>query len=270
MKKAASTESKSLKTFYLYLFIVVLIVIGALLVKGFFIIQRSRFDPSHNFTLAVTENEKVKEIISFHPQVPAISLLSIQDTNIVYPALAKDYGISTDGFIQITDASDINTDITSFMWASILHAASWQSDLTLFDKIRLFLFSKNVTANNNTVENISLPSQNSDVVTAITNTLTDQEIADENISIQIVNATNITGFGQRLSRVLTNMGANVVEVSTAQNIQRQSTMQYFGNKSYTVERLQKLLGIKANKITTQQIADIIIVLGVKEEKTQEF
>ncbi len=270
MKKAAPTESKSLKTFYLYLLIVIILVGISLIIKGIFIIQQSKFDASHDFTIAITKHEKVKEIIAFHPQVPAISVLAIKDNNVPYSALAKDYGITPDGYIQVGDNTPVGTDVTALMWLSVVHTASWQCNVTIFDKARLLLFSKSVTTNNKSIENISLVSQDPSVETTLTNALTNQSIADENISIQIINATDITGFGQRLSRVLTNMGANIVEVSTAQNTQAKSTIQYYGENSYTISRLQKLLGIKAAEISKQPIADIVITIGNDKHYTTEF
>jgi len=270
MKNAAQNESKSLKTFYLYLFLVILVIVVALIIKGIFIIRQSRFDGSHDFTLAVTEQNKVKEIIAFQPQVPAISTLVIQDNNIPYVTLAKDYGITPDGYIQVQNNSDIGTDTTTFMWSTIIHSADWKANLTAFDKIRLMFLSKSITANNKTTETISLLNQTSQTDTIITSALTDQEIADENISVQVINATNITGFGQRLGRVLTNIGANVVDVSTAQNIQTKTTIQYYGDDSYTVDRFEKLLGVTATRITTQPIANIVITIGTDKSNTTEF
>jgi hypothetical protein len=133
----------------------------------------------------------------------------------------------------------------------------------------LFL-SKSTMTNNKTASTISLQNPGPEDATTITNSLTDQEIADENISMEVINATNITGFGQRLSRVLTNMGANIVDVSTAQNTQKRTTIEYFGDKSYTVSRLEKLLGVTATEITTQPIANIVITIGTDKSHTTEF
>jgi cell division protein YceG involved in septum cleavage len=63
--------SKSLKTFYLY-FVLVFAVIGvALLIKLITVVQSSKYDGKHHFTIAVTQDQKVKEVISFSPQVPS-------------------------------------------------------------------------------------------------------------------------------------------------------------------------------------------------------
>lgn len=270
MKKTAQEESKSLKTFYLYLLAVIAIILIALLVKAFFIIQGSRFDGSHDFIIAVTEHNKIKDIIAFHPQIASTTDLVIEDTNIYYANLAKNYGITPDGYIQVQNNSEVDEDLTAFMWSSIVHTTDWKSNLTVFDKLRLLLFAKSVATNNKTVDDISLINQSQQTETTVTNSLTDQEIADENISIQVINATNITGFGQRLGKVLSNLGANVVAVSTAQNTQGKSSIQYYGDKTYTVTRIEKLLGITATQITREPIANIVITLGSDKSNTNQF
>lgn len=268
MKKAVH-ESKSLKTFYIYAILVLILIVISMAIKGFFIIEQSKFDPSHQFTLAVISQNNVKEIISFQPQNPSIAILDITDNGLPYGTLAKNYGIAADGYIQGIDLSPSN-DTTSLLWASIIHTATWHSDLTIVDKIRLLLVSKNVINSNKTNTDVSLVNQNAETNTVIANALTDQDLASENISIQIINATGVSGLGQRLGRVLTNMGADVVDVSTAQNSQEHSTLAYYGNESYTLKRLEKIFGVTATKFSRQQIADIIITIGNDRKEKQKF
>src|SRR5438045_6460371 len=99
MNKAAQHDNKSLKTFYLYAAVVLILICLSLLIKLIYIYQQSRFDPAHDFILAVVQQKSVKEIIAFHPQTPAFSLLLIQENGIPYDQLAKQYGIATDGYI---------------------------------------------------------------------------------------------------------------------------------------------------------------------------
>jgi len=270
MKKTAHQGNKSLKTVYLYFIIVFIIIFFALILKVIAIYQQSIYDPAHLFVLAVTQQKSVKEIIAFHPETPSLSILLIQDPHINYKNLAKDYGFVTDGYIETQQQINENTDPTSVLWASVMHTVSWQSNLTILDKIRLMLFVKNVSINNKNVEKISLINQTPDLNTTIATALNDQNISSENVTIQIINAANVSGLGQRLGRVLTNMGANVVDVSTSQKIQKKSTIAYFGNETYTVDRLQKFLGIPATKFTKQTIADIIIIIGTDKINTEEF
>ena len=151
MKKNTHQEHKSLKTVYIYLFLVFLVICIALAIKVFYTYQQSKYDPSHEFILAITQQKNVKEIIAFHPDTQAISLLEIQDQHVSYTKLAKDYGIATDGYIM-TQQQVNNADITALMWDAIVHTGTWQSDLTILDKFRLLLFTKNVSINNKNIE----------------------------------------------------------------------------------------------------------------------
>jgi len=270
MKNAAIHESKSLKTFYLYACIVAILICISLTVKVFFIFQQSLFDPSHDFTVAVLKNKNVKEILAFHTQTPTLEVLMIHDNKIPYDSLAKNYGIAANAYIQPDSDAQLGSDVTTFFWSSILHTATWQTNLTLVDKIRLLLLAKNVTPNNKTVDDISLQNPGPEVNTILSSAFIDQDIATENISIQIINATNIAGFGQRLGRVLTTLGANVVDISTAQNTQGKSTIAYYGNSSYTAQSLEKLLRLSATRMNKQTIANIVITLGTDKSNTIEF
>jgi len=269
MKKTAEQKSNSLKTVYLYFFIVFICIVVSLVIKGVFIIQQSKFDPAHHFTLAVTKDNKVKEIIAFNPQTPAVWVLSV-DKNIPYTDLARKYGITTDGYIQVGDSVTPGSDVIGFLWSSITHTGLWRSDITLFDKIRLLLLTKNVTTNNETAEDVTLSEQSPSTDITVINALTDQEIANENISIQILNGTDIPGFGQQLGLVLSNLGANVVDIATAQKIQKKSAIAYFGNESYTLDRVDKLLQLSPTKLHQQGIADIVITIGTDKKNTTEF
>ena len=269
-KSVQPNHDKSLKTFYLYATGVVLVILISLVIRGVLLFQQNVFDPAHHFTLAVTQQGIVKEIVSFNPQIPSISVLKIQDKQIPYATLAKDYGITSDGYVQVDDPSPINADITALMWFGVLHTATLQSNLTIFDTVRLFLLSKNVATNNEVTSDITLHNQNTQTNTEIIQALTDPDISSESISIQIINASNITGMGQRLGKVLTNMGANVVDVSSSQTVQKKTTMAYFGDQSFTLEHLQHLLQVSPKKLTTQPIANIVITIGTDKSQTTTF
>lgn len=270
MKRESRHESKSLKTMYLYFFVVFLLICISLVIKIYYMYQQSRFDPSHEFVLAVVQQNFVRQIIAFNPESSTISSLELQDTNLPYATLAKNYGIVTDGYVATDPEQSRETDINKLIWSSIIHTAVWKSNLTMLDKVRLLLFSKNISINNKSIQSISLKNQAPDLNTIISTALNDQDISSENITIQIINATNVSGLGLRLGKALTNMGANVVDVSSSDKLQKTSTLSYYGNKSYTSDHLQKFLGISATKFTKQTIADIIITIGTDKENTQEF
>ena len=64
-----------------------------------------------------------------------------------------------------------------------------------------------------------------------------------------------------MARLITNISGNVVLVSTSQNMQGKSVILYKGKKSYTLERLSKLLGFDVMENKSQSLADIAIQIG---------
>lgn len=270
-KKAAPTDpSNSLKTFYLYAWLVLSFICVSLLIRGIFLFQQNVFNPSQHFTLSVIDKGTVKEIISFNPQIPGITVLKVNDKSIPYQTLAKDFGVTSDGYLQLDNTMPLTTDVTALMWSSIIHNASLHTNLTIFDTVRLFLLSKNVATNNEVITDVTLHNQNIATDTQIAQALTDSDIASESISIQIINATDIAGMGQRLGKVLTNIGANVVDVSSAQNVQKKTTIAYYGDESMTLNHLQKLLTVTATEVRTQPIANIVITIGTDKSNTSTF
>lgn len=269
-KTVRKEGSKSLKTFYLY-FVLVFAVIGiALLIKLIFVVQASKYDGRHHFTVAVTKDQKVKEVISFSPQVPSLAILKVQDQNVPYNSLAENHGIATDAQLEVQDVMPTGQDVTSTMWNAVRNYPSIKTDATIIDFIRLSVLSREILANNKVIRDIKLNDKNPENITLIARALNDPTISSENVSIQIINASNISGNGQRLSRVLTNMGANVVEVSTSHTPQQKSQIQYYGEKSYTNEQIEKFLGFPVSELQRQPIADIVIILGEDTRNTRKF
>lgn len=270
-KKAAQpNHDKSLKTFYLYVTCVILLIFGAIVVRGIILFQQNVFNPSRHFTLVVSQKGAVREIISFNPQVPSIAVLKLTDKTIQYATLAKEYGITSDGYMQVDDALPLNGDITALMFSTSMHLGTLQTNMTIFDTLRLCLLSKNVATNNEITREITLHDQSIHTDAKIIQALTDPDIASESVSIQIINASNITGMGQRLGKVLTNMGANVVDVSSSQSVQNTTTLAYYGGESVTLDHLQKLLQVRPKKLTAQPIADIVITIGTDKSQTTTF
>jgi len=66
------------------------------------------------------------------------------------------------------------------------------------------------------------------------------------------------------------MGANVVEVSTSHVSQPKSKIQYYGERTYTLEHLENFLDFPSTKLTRQPIANIVIILGEDSRNTTKF
>ncbi len=269
-KTVQKETSKSLKTFYLYAVLVFLAIGISLFIKLIFVIQSSKYDGHHHFTIAFTKDQKVKEVISFSPQVPSLAVLKIKDNNISINSLTKDHGIAADAQVEVNGTVTLGQDTTATLWESTRSYTSIKTDATLIDLMRLTLLSRDIISNNKVVRDINLNENKPENNTLIARALNDPTISSENVSIQIINASNVSGLGQRLGKVFTNMGANVVEVSTSHTPQLTSKVQYFGERSYTLEQIEKYLEYPVSQLNRQPIADIVIILGEDMKNTRKF
>ncbi len=260
-KKTAPKESKSLKTFFLYSTIVFLLIFVSLSIKTISLIQQSKFDGGHQFLVAVVKQGGVEEIVGFNPQLNSISVLIIENSPLQLSALGKTLGIVTDAKIEVPADIVLDGDITRTLTSSIIQYNSTKTNLTIIDLLRLTLLSKNVAEKDKTIENIKFPFQENRTDKIIVSLFGDKNISSENSTLQIINGTEIPGMGRRLERVLVNLGANVISVSTSHTNVARSKIQYFGSETYTVEKIKKILLYSAEKLNKETIADIVIIIG---------
>jgi len=91
--------------------------------------------------------------------------------------------------------------------------------------------------------------------------LTDNLIFEENLTVEIINASGLEGIGTIFKNVINGLGARVIEVSSSDTTQKESEI--FSNKpSALKERLTNLFGNKIKYSNSNQIdTDIKIVIG---------
>lgn len=249
MSKNIMQNSKSLKTFFVYSGIVVFFILIALAVKVFFLIQNSRFDGRHQFVLIVSRQDvKTKEIIKFDPSNHEISVLQLNGVDIT---------VIPDATVIVGEDFNLNTNIPKVLEKITTQYNTVTTNLTLIDIVRLLFLSYN-----SKIKSVNYRQE--------TNILVDELISSENISIQIINASGISGIGKKLGNIFENLGCNVVAVTTSSNEEKISKIQYFGRKTYTLEKIKKLLGFSTEETPIKKIADITVVLGKDSKNLDSF
>ena len=98
----------------------------------------------------------------------------------------------------------------------------------------------------------------------------DPTIQEEKVTIEIINATGRSGLGQRLERLLSHIGGNVIAVTTSSKRMKISSVTYFGDKTYTLSRIHLILKIPLVYTEKSQLADITIVIGDDIINTKRF
>lgn len=125
----------------------------------------------------------------------------------------------------------------------------------------MWWFARSVSDTNVSFEKIQLPLDDHALDTILSRIFTDSIIEEENQDIEIINSTEVSGLANRLARLITNMGGNVVSITTSKNPSNTSKILVSNKKKYTSERLHAILGFGVEEGQTQAIADVIIVIG---------
>ena len=272
MKKRVHFENpgKSLKTFFLFASIVGLLIILSLLGKLWLVLAQSKYDSAHNFTVVVSQGNKIEQIFGFNPSSQSLSILKVNGQNVAPSTAAKVLAVPSDG--QISLSSDLAGEgkVADVMSGALFSYPSIKTNLTLLDIGRLFFMAKSVSATNMKEKEIVLPVTDTQIDKVVKGLFTDDALVGEKVSVQIINASDVSGMGKRVERVLSNIGVNVVSVITSRKPEKLSRIEYMGEKSYTLEKISKLFKLPVNKTEKETIANIVIIIGRDTEKTQAF
>lgn len=247
----------------------IVIVLGLILISGLFklllIIKESKFDGSHNFIVSFVEKNRT-QVVSFSPQSRTISILDIESK--YNNALAKTLEVPIDGIINLQTSDENN--ISSALLKSAFSFGSSLKKITILDAFRLFLFYKTVPQNNIYKRQLSSDLNDAQKSTVISLSMTDTAVYQENQAIQVINASDVPGIGSRLATLVTNIGGNVVLVSTLDKTVQNSKIVYFGKESYTVKKMSSYLGISPENSTQRGVADVIITIGTDKADSLSF
>src|SRR6185369_54780 len=206
---SARNDNNSIKTFFIYAAVVFFFILISLTLKAILIMQDSRVDGKNQFILGVVSNQTVKEILVFHPSEKTALIIRLQGKDLRLSSAGKTLGIITDA--KVETVSDLPmVDPAATMRAIAFHYYSLKTNLTIFDAVRLLIFSQKLSPNNQTTKEIVLS----------------KDMFSADVSIQIINASGTPGIGKRLEIALTDLGCNVISVTTARDNQKSSKMQF--------------------------------------------
>lgn len=257
-KKKDLNKNNTTKFALVFIAIVVFIIVISLIVKTVFIIKQSKFDDSKRINISIYDNKNSK-VISIAGYERAIGVLNIEQ-KIDQSQISRYLGIPIDAFIK-AEGFDINQETDSLFLNSLFHFSQLKTNLTIIDLARLFIFAKITPKRETSMERISKDLTLENIDNIVGKLLKDDKIEKEKQTVRIINATDVAGLGNRLARFITNMGANVIIVTTSDMTQKDSTISYESKKTFTVEKLTEVLGFKTTEATGKNIADITITIG---------
>lgn len=253
-------------------------VVGA--VKVFSLWQHGSFSGSQDFTLALVPEHFKKgqtlQIFAFSPAENTLDIIQVQNA----PPLAllgQSLKIPIDASIENVHLVSLDHVAASkYLQMSIVHQYPRSQDLNIVDMVRLWLLANSIPAHNIQRTDITVlpaPSQ-ADMLSldkVLSPLLQDQQITQENLSVQIINASDTEGAGNRLARLLGNIGVNVISVKSANITQKNSTVSFFSKPSYTSDRISHITGFSPLlQKRSNTLFDIIVTIGEDSKDTHVF
>jgi len=260
-----------MKALFVYGLIVVSLILVSLFFRVFSIIKESSFDGQHRFTLVVGEGKKAFGVISFEPQSSSISFLTFSNgSSIPFSEFNRKVGIITDGYIKTNRALDLHDGVSSLLLSFIFNNNSLEKNVTIYDLIRFYWFASTTSVGNISTQEMAVSADSEEFDKKVSLLFRDNFLSQENVSIQIVNASGESGLAGRLERVITNMGGNVVSIKNAMTSEAVSKIQYSGGETYTLGKLQSFLSRHSEVLNGQAMAEIVIILGKDIKNTSLF
>lgn len=268
-KKESRQSTRSMRTFLLFCGIVFLLIFGSLSLKFLSVLKQSTYDGEHRFTLLISHTKNDATIVSFDPASHTVSEVFLSG-NKEMESPGKYLGIPINGKIKDSEKFSDNTDLANKLLSYLLTLRSKEQGLTSVDVFRLWLLASGMQKKDIESQQFTTALSEDEVDEKLEELFIDEVLANEKISVEIVNATGISGRGSKLERMLSNMGIPVVQVTTASRPENHSSIQYADETTYTLKKLQQLLQYRASQMTEQGLSDIIIVVGRDSESHSLF
>jgi len=258
-KKNKAPSNKNIKMVLIFCVFVAVAILISLTVKFFVTLSESAFDGQHQFILAVFGNQKKIKIISFAPDSMSLGILQLANAH--NEDIRQALVIPIDAEVMVSDEKTTES-VSPLLQDIILHFTSKKvRGMTIIDAIRLYLFSRGVGPDSIYSQTMRIPITSAQSERTIPKIFTDHSLYQEGVTISILNATNISGIGNRVAKLITNIGGNVISVATSENEENVSTIAYSKDNTYTLKRLSKILKFKTIKMQKSSLSDIIIKVG---------
>lgn len=269
-----------MKIALLFFTFVIFLVLLAFGFRIFLLVLQSKYDGKHRFTLAVyatnSEKERVINIISAAPETRTLSVLRVTGNNLTDAFPIQRYlAIPIDATLVLSEQKKYPKDYDGLLESLLFSYKTVKTDLTLIDVLRFYIFAKSLSRQVITFKELAVEEYNTVASQAAIDTIVSQLFFDpsftsEKVSIQVVNGSEVQGLGNRLGRLITNMGGNVIMVTSANQVYPRSEILATNTDSYSVAKLAKTLGLTVREVKKDGISDIIIHMGKDNQRSVRF
>ncbi len=131
------------------------------------------------------------------------------------------------------------------------------------DVLKMYKASRSVDSENITKidrDKSYLKDPNKNIDGELSEAFRDEGIVNEQLSVEVINATGVVGFGSRMSRLLENAGYNVISIKNGESISSQ-IIDRTETSGLTQVYLSRFLDLPIKSDQSTPVADISIVFG---------
>ncbi|HEX7042454.1 MAG TPA: LytR C-terminal domain-containing protein [Patescibacteria group bacterium] len=250
-KRSIKLGEKSLSIAFFFLILVGLLISLSILLKLFLIFRAAKFDGSHQF-IAEIQAPGQDELLSLDPDTNSATILS---SHISTSNLGIYISVPENVVIKVPEKYDTLYSLAQ----SLLFHPPEGLDLNIVDRVRIFLFVNSIKPTDIYSDTWSQSNLGDDK--KIIELFSDHTAYLENLSISIVNSSGESGLGNKLADYLSHIGLNIISVTSGNSILDKSAIVYSGKESYTVRRLDNILGVKSQPTQKPMLSDITLNLG---------
>lgn len=264
------SKSQSFKMLAVFLIVVLIGVIISITYKSVSLFSKSIFS---NKTISVILLDKDARIVNLDKNKISVDIIYLPDAGKNYKkessmTTSVKLGVPIEGKIIAKNPGEFekfNTDLVSFSQVAkgFLGGEYEYKNMNAADLLKIYLFLKKVPS-----EDIDLVKVKAGEVSSLDteDMFIDSDIFNQKVSLEVVNAAGITGFGGKVSGFLKKLGYNVVSIKNGD--EQKLEIRANDLESSSVKRLEQLFGVEARKNSSTAIADITLILGTDIYKTK--
>jgi hypothetical protein len=261
-KESASSNAKIAIVFFVFLAFIVGI---SLIFKLVILLKNGQFNDSRSFVISISNGKNI-EVMSLSPSLKKIAVFKFN--NIVdHKEAGRFLEIPIDGVIA-SISLDLNQKTNSLFLKAIATYNKLKTNLTIIDLLRIAIFARTIPESS--IDTIVIDAGRLGQDKILDNLINDPSIEKDHQTIQVINGTGVGGLGNRLARLITNIGGNVILVMTDNNQIKKSAITYIDKKTYTAERLRGILGYEVVRDPDNAMSDITIIIGEDRISSNPF
>ncbi|MDQ5900709.1 MAG: LytR protein [Patescibacteria group bacterium] len=260
-----SSPKNSMRTLILFCIIVFCVLFVALSFRILTLMNEARFHGEHIFFVTI-ESSNQREIAAIDTLGKKVTVISVKP-QVASNDLKTFLGVFSEGSIKTSSESYSVDRVLSNL---LFKKGNISSNLSLYDEFIIWRLSRGMGEDGIKKVEIVKESSEDEIDRELQEVLVDKVISDENKTIGIINSSGVPGQGRRLERAFENVGGNVISVENGESLQKMSSISYYGEKTKTVERLEKIIGTISTKRERQDLSDIIVTLGTDTKESVLF